>query len=138
MQCGVYRCVLCIGNIAIKLPRITRLIKGLRCNRWESEMWKVWRPIFGWENLCPVIIAGPAGIFLLMRRAAQPVTFEEVKRINTEDYDYYPDINVEYKPENWGKVENKLVCLDYGIEDKNLIKERRSYLESKRSNFSVT
>ena len=101
-------------------------------------MWKVWRPIYRWENLCPVVVSEPIGFFLLMRRADQPISFEDIKRATSEDYDYYPDIDVEYKSENWGRIGNKIVCLDYGIEEAVLVKERRAYLEDRRGRFGVT
>ena len=41
-------------------------------------MWQYWRPIFGWENLCPIYFADPLGILLIMPRAKQPITFEDV------------------------------------------------------------
>ena len=70
-----------------------------------------------------------------MRKADQPVTFEDITR---EDYDYYPDINVEYKSENWGRVRGKVVCLDYGIALESLVKNRRAYLEEKKEKFGTT
>ena len=127
---GASRIVLCIGNYAIKVPRITRLSKGLIGNRWEVEMWKVWKPIFGWENLCPIIISDPTGFFVIMKRGKQPVSFDEIRRVNDEDYDYHPDINVEYKPENWGEIDGKLVCLDYGLDEPESVLKQRSYLKS--------
>ena len=66
-----------------------------------------------------------------MRKANQPVSFEEVTEVS-DSYDYYPDAPMEYKPENWGNVDGKVVCLDYGIDDINLIKKERAYLESKK------
>ena len=58
------------------------------------------------------------------------VAFEEIKYINNH-YDYYPDINVEYKPENWGKYEGDIVCIDYGLDNKQSIKERKMIYASK-------
>lgn len=98
-------------------------------------MWTIWRPIFGWENLCPVITSVLSGFIVIMRRADQPVSFIDIEQA---DCDYYPDIEVEYKPENWGKVGGKVVCLDYGIEEMDLVNERRAYLESKRNGFGIT
>ncbi len=66
-----------------------------------------------------------------MYRALQPVTFEEIKLANDGEYsNYYPNPDMEYKPENWGKIEGKIVCLDYGIDELELItKIRRKYRE---------
>lgn len=100
-------------------------------------MWFIWRPIFNWKNLCPVVFADPTGFLLVMRRAEQPVSFVDIAEAN-KAYDYYPDIDVEYKPENWGKLDGKLVCLDYGIAGGEFVVERRKYLESKSRNFSNT
>ena len=127
---GASRIVFCVGNYAFKFPRLTQLEKGLIGNRWEIEMWKVWRPNFGWENLCPIIISDPSGFVLIMKRSKQPVAFDGVKRVNDECYGYYPDINVEYKPENWGEIEGKIVCLDYGLEDEESVIKQRTYLQS--------
>jgi len=134
MECGAYRCVFCFGIFAIKLPRVSKLFKGLRCNRWEREMWKKWRLIFRWKNLCPIVLSDPTGFFLLMRRAEQPVSFDDIK---CADIDYYPDIDVEYKPENWGMIEGMVVCLDYGIAEADLVIQRRAYLKSKIDSFGV-
>ena len=129
MRSGAYRQVFLLGNYAIKLPRFKNFQKAMRCNRWENEMWHIWRPIFGWDNLCPVHYSDPYGIILVMTRAAQPVSFEEI--VNA-DIDYYPDINVEYKPENWGRIGEKIVCLDYGIDDAGDLEDLRTYYEEKK------
>ncbi len=131
MKCGAYRCVICIGKYAIKLPRFSQLSKGLRCNKWENEIWNIWRPVFGWEHLCPIIISAPSSLFIVMRKAYQPVSFAEVQEAD-DCYDYYPDVPMEYKAENWGKVDGKVVCLDYGIDDEDSIINERAYLESKK------
>jgi hypothetical protein len=69
-------------------------------------MWRVWRPVFGWKSLCPVLFADPFGFVVVMARAAQPVTHEEVNALP----DYYPDTTSETK-----------------IEDQDLVDERRAY-----------
>jgi hypothetical protein len=124
MPIGTYRRVLLLGGLAIKMPRLWRLLSGLRCNRWEREMWYVWRPVFGWENLCPVTFADPLGLLLVMPRALQPVTFDDVVAATP---DYYPDTTAEYKPENFGKVGSRVLALDYGLPDADLVRERRAY-----------
>mgnify|MGYP003653594499 CR=1 FL=1 len=131
MPAGVYRRVFIASRWAIKIPRIKNIISGARCNRWEAEIWKKWRPIFGWEHLCPVQFCDPLGLIIVMDRAFQPVTFEEVKSANDLRYsDYYPDVDLEYKPENWGIVAGKMVCVDYGIDDsEHILKKRRYYQE---------
>lgn len=124
MPHGVYRRVLLIGGFAIKVPRLRHPMSGLRCNRWEREMWCTWRPIFGWQNLCPIEFADPLGIFVVMPRAAQPVTFAEVVKGKP---DYYPDITSETKPEDFGLIGGRVLALDYGLPDADLVRERRAY-----------
>src|SRR5512135_991167 len=121
MPQGVYRRVLLIGRFAIKVPRLRHMLSGLRCNRWEREMWRTWRPIFKWENLCPITIADPLGIFVVMPRAAQPVSLEDVIEATP---DYYPDITSETKPADFGRIGNRVFALDYGLPDANDVLER--------------
>ena len=86
-------------------------------------MWTVWRPIYGWTSLCPVLFADPLGILVVMPRADQPVTREEVDALP----DYYPDITSETKVEDHGRVAGKVVALDYGLPDRDLVETRRAY-----------
>lgn len=132
MRCGTYRCVIFIGNCAIKLPRLSQLTRGLRCNKWENEIWNTWRPTYDWDHLCPVIAAAPFGLCVVMRKANQPVPPTELDDA-IDTYDYYPDVLMEYKPENWGQLDGKVVCLDYGIDNANLINKQRAYYESKKA-----
>jgi hypothetical protein len=100
----------------------------MRCNRWEREMWRTWRPIFRWSNLCPVTAADPAGLFVVMPRALQPVTFDEVVASSP---DYYPGITAEYKPDDYGRIDGRIVALDYGLPYAHMVIQRREYYRSK-------
>ena len=87
-------------------------------------MWRVWRPLFGWENLCPIIFADPLGLVVVMPRASQPVSFDDVKA----GYgNYYPDITAETKPEDFGSINGRIVALDYGLFDADHVRTRRAY-----------
>jgi hypothetical protein len=55
-------------------------------------MWRTWRPIFKWENLCPITFADPLGVIVVMPRAMQPATFDDVIAATP---DYYPDVTCE-------------------------------------------
>ena len=109
MPSGAFRHVILLGQIALKIPRIRTVSAALRCNRWEREVWRKWRRISGWENLCPIKFADPLGAFVVMARATQPVTREDVREA---DIDYHPGIDAECKPEDWGRVDGRLVALD--------------------------
>ena len=133
MPAGVFRNVFLTKRHAIKVPRLRHLSGGMRCNRWEREMWSKWRQIFGWENLCPVVIADPFGFFVVMPRAEQPVTFSDVVAATSGEYDYYPDITAETKAEDFGRLGDRVVALDYGLPDSGMVSDRRAYYESKSS-----
>lgn len=69
-----------------------------------------------------------------MDRALQPVTFEDVTLANDREYgDYYPNVDLEYKPENWGLIEGKIVCVDYGIDEAERISKKRRYYQERSS-----
>lgn len=87
-------------------------------------MWRVWRLKYRWENLCPVLFADPLGLIVVMRRVA-PVSWDEV---TAENPDYYPSPTDEYsKPEDYGRLDGKVVAVDYGLPDEDLVRNRRDY-----------
>jgi hypothetical protein len=86
-------------------------------------MWRIWRPKFEWPHLCPIILADPIGFVVVMPRAIQPVTFEDICAATG---DYYPDVHAEPKPSNWGRLGEKVVILDYGLPDAGDVAERRA------------
>ena len=126
---GVFRRVILVGNFAIKLPRVFNILGGMRSNRWEREMWRVWRPVFGWETLCPVLFADPLGFVVLMPRAVQPVTTSDVDALP----DYYPGTTAETKPEDYGRIGSLVLALDYGLWDADAVKKQRAYYTEKQS-----
>ncbi len=91
-------------------------------------MWSIWRPAFGWEHLCPVLFADPIGLFVIMPRAAQPVTFNDLVAAAS---DCYPDTTTETKPEDFGRLGPKVVAVDYGAPDRESVTERRAYYRDK-------
>ena len=124
---GAFRTVLLVGRIAIKLPHLRHAAAGMRSNRWEREMWRIWRPIFEcWTNLCPILFADRFGFIVVMMRASQPVTIDEIE---AEDPDCYPDIDVEFgKSANFGRFKGRIVAVDYGLWDESAVRVRREYL----------
>jgi hypothetical protein len=90
-------------------------------------MWRTWQPKFHWENLCRIKFADCVGFVVVMLRG-EPVTAEEVE---AADPDCYPDIDVEWKLENWGRLNDRVVAVDYGLWDATTVRERREYLRSK-------
>jgi hypothetical protein len=86
---------------------------------------------FCWNNLCPISFSDPLGIVVVMPRAQQPVTFDDVVNATSGEHDYYPDMTAETKPEDYGRVGAHVLALDYGLPDEDLVLERRAYYESK-------
>jgi len=115
MPHGNWREVHLIGDVAVKVPRSDRSPvmqrEAMLLNRWEHEMWAVWRPKFQWPHLCPVLRCDPMGDELVMRRAVMDVTVEEIAAMLAR---YYPDITSEPKVDSWGRLDGLIVAVDYG------------------------
>ena len=123
MPDGETRRVFLVGTDAIKLPRMANLTAGLRCNRWEREMWRKWRSKFAWATLCPVLFADPIGLFLVMPRAEQPVEKAEVDALP----DYHHGITSEPKLEDYGRVGQSTLALNYALDRKTEVQRQRQY-----------
>lgn len=126
MLAGVFRRVLTLGAVAVKLPRLAHFRGGMRSNRWEREMWRTWRPYFGWNTLCPVLFADPVGLVLVMARAEQPITQTEFESLP----DAYPGITAEAKLQDYGRCGGRVVAVDYGLWDAHDVAQRRDYYRS--------
>ena len=88
-------------------------------------MWRIWRRKFAWQNLCPIKFADPFGFIVVMVRAEQPVTVDDVIAADPDDY---PDVHVEYKANNWGRLNGRIVVVDYGLWDAQEVRQQREYL----------
>lgn len=88
-------------------------------------MWYRWRLVFGWKTLCPILFADPFGLIVIMRRARQPISLQEIR---DADPDYYPDTTAEVKEENFGFLDDgSIVAVDYGVAGRDMLRERRAY-----------
>lgn len=77
---------------------------------WEAWQWLQTEKIASWFAPCDSI--SPNGVFLVQRRA-EPVRKDELpKRL--------PAMLVDLKLENFGMIEGKFVCIDYGTIGSNL------------------
>jgi hypothetical protein len=95
-------------------------------------MWHIWRPIYGWPTLCPVLFADPFGLLVVMPRAEQPVTHEEVAALP----DCYPDITSETKVEDHGRVDGRVLALDYGLPDLDIVNQYRADYAKRAKEFA--
>jgi hypothetical protein len=127
---GEYRRVFLTKRHAIKLPRLRKLIQGMRCNRWEREVWRVWVPEFRWKNVCPVIFADPFGLIVVMPRAKTPISESDLDR---ELGGSGPQATAEPKPESYGQLQGTVVAIDYGLpHQEQIIESRKAYLRDAR------
>jgi hypothetical protein len=124
MPHGAFRRVFLIGRFAIKVPRPRFALRGLCCNRWEREMWQRWRSVFGWENLCPILFADPVGLVVVMPRAEQPVTDDEIR---TATPLYFPEPTYKYDAQDFGRVNGRVLAVDYGLPLPDTVSEARQH-----------
>jgi len=62
-----------------------------------------------------------------MPRASQPVTFAEIEALP----DYYPEITAESKVEDYGRLGGRVVAIDYGLPDRDMVENQRAYYATK-------
>jgi len=124
-----YVFVLRFGGIVVKIPRLDTLSAGMRCNRWEREMWRTWRPRFAWTSLCPVWLADPCGFMVLMPYACDPVTPDEA--VMADDAERVPT-TAEGKPDDYRRLHGRVVAIDYGLASDAAVHERRAYYRELR------
>ena len=101
--------------------KLSVVLGEMRCNRWEREMWYRWQPRIRWSNLCPILFADCFGLLVVMPRASQPVSQEQIDALP----DYYPAITAEFKPEDYGIIGKRVVVLDYGLPCFDQVQNRR-------------
>jgi hypothetical protein len=113
---GAFRLTIRIGPWAIK---IARGALGRSCNTYEADLWKR-TTAKRRAMLCPVLIAVPYGMALVMQRA-NPISDDEAEHLRTTrgfpDWDYVPPDETdpfEPKASDWGRLpDGRLVALDY-------------------------
>ncbi len=112
---GSQRLVIICGPVAVKIPRLRRLRKGMRANRIEARIWREgWRHKY-YSELCPVLASLPFGIALVMPavRIMWPdelATFRESKAFprHHPDPEFYED-----RLGEWGYLHRRPVVVDY-------------------------
>jgi len=113
---GSQRRTLVLGSIAIKFPRLRRLLAGARANREEARRWRE-----GWQRfypeLCPVLVSLPLGVALVMP-AVRIMSRDEFQAFrNSGAYpDHVPDPELyEGKGGEWGYLAGRPVVVDYAM-----------------------
>jgi len=102
IKLGTTRIVILICGLAFKIPRIGRydnFLRGLLGNWTEARYnWPVVNPIY-----CPVLFSLPLGLLVVMPRC-------EALKSN----DIFEICDGEYKRDSYGKLNDRIVCIDYG------------------------
>lgn len=101
---GATRHVLLLGSLAFKAPRLTRwraFLNGLLANLTETEFSRLNDP-----RLCPVLLALPFGLLVVMRRA-DPLP-------SGVALPHWADLPVERKRDSFGLLTGRCVAVDYG------------------------
>jgi hypothetical protein len=112
---GTTRLTVCVCRWALKCPKGR---KGREANRRERDAWLNATPT-NKKILCPIILAAPFGLLVVMRRAV-PLTEEEAAELRaTRGLPEWDSVlgdpsPLEPKASDWGRIDGKLVALDYG------------------------
>jgi hypothetical protein len=116
IRLGSTRKVILFGPWAFKFARGRT---GVRCNRHEAFLFRRATP-HRQSMLCPVLWCSAPAIVLVMRRAATPVTEDQVKELKANawsEWDYLGDPDdecpFEWKRSDWGVLDDRLVAVDY-------------------------
>ncbi len=110
---GSTRLVILTKNYAFKFPSFyswESFLRGLLWNMQESLFWTLQD-----SRLCPIIFSIKGGFLNVMQRAEE-LSREEFFEIDFESFVKSPNllIPVENKLDSFGKINGKIVAIDYG------------------------
>lgn len=114
---GITRWVILTKKYAIKFPNpsysLKHFLKGWIANMQEKESWKFYNSIHAEEQyikdqLCPVLNSYFYTFFIIMPKV------EEIKDDNFIGLDDLQYVCNDHKKENYGILNGKVVCIDYG------------------------
>jgi hypothetical protein len=104
-----------IASWAVKLPKLTRgwrqFLWGLLSNMTERQLSQL-----GYPELCPVTFSLPGGWLVVMRRA-EPLSEEFLRDFDMLAFLMPPGRNLipgEPKPDSFGRLDGRVVVVDYG------------------------
>ena len=90
------------SNLVIKIEESAKCFSNIV----EWEMWKLSQDTSLGRWLTPCVAISNCGSVLVQRRV-QPVRMEEMPKV-------VPALFTDLKIENWGKLDGRIVCCDYG------------------------
>ena len=111
---GITREVFLTRRYAIKIPKLIygwhKFLCGLLANMQERTF-----AAAGWPELCPIVFSLPGGWLLVMMRA-DLLTDAEWEVFDADAFCNCPDymIPAENKRDSFGKLDGRIVAIDYG------------------------
>lgn len=105
---GTTRYVFLFKNHVVKIPALYNwrsFLRGMLCNYQENSFSKLNAP-----ELCPVKFYMPLGLFIIMPRAEELTSIKEYPQNSIKGF----TIPAENKLSSWGKLNGKIVAIDYG------------------------
>ena len=115
---GATRWVFFIGKYAIKIPSLydwKHFLWGLLGNLNEIQFSKISDAEFK-DKLCPIKFYIPGG-FLIAMLKADKLSTADINQFNAAEFCTLKNgymIPAEFKTDSFGKLNNKIVCIDYG------------------------
>lgn len=106
---GRNRWVVLVGRYAVKFPSPRcwqDFLFGLLNNLREARDGAL-------PGRCPVVASLPLGLAVVMRRA-EPLNEDEFASFPAYEFCREHGISAEYKPDSFGKLNGRIVALDYG------------------------
>ena len=126
------RPVIVIGPWAFKFARCAGE-SGRRCNRYEADLFRTANETRK-HMLCPILWCSRKGLILVMQ-AAVPLSVADhadiLKRGAFPDWDPMPGEDgdpFEPKASDWGRIDGRLVALDYSIPAYDSEEERAEHI----------
>lgn len=114
---GMSRTVLLIGPWAVKIPSARHgarlFVLGLLGNLNEAERWRLSHH----PQLAPVVLCGPLGLWLVMRRYRQVLR----RRLTPAERATLPFLGLDNNGANVARAAGRLVLVDYGNPDWSLV-----------------
>ena len=111
MKKGVTRIVILCKEYVIKIPNFTyshsHFLKGAEANWSERMFTKTFKDC---EMITPTVFCAWFGLFSIQKRV-EPLDFE----IESKPYlmSHFENVCNDFKTENFGYLENRVVCIDY-------------------------
>ena len=114
MKKGVTRLVFLTGSYVLKIPNFTyshqHFLNGMYANWSERQFSKSFKNLPEYEKIAPTIFCTWFG-FLSIQKRVESLKFDI--KTNLDLREQFKDICEDFKSENFGILNDKIVCIDY-------------------------